>query len=176
VAVLQFGCPFCGAVSEVDASQAGQQTICPACENLLLVPQAQDEAATGVEEVSIEELRRSLPTGPRKSSKTKLWQTAPDAGTAGKTPAIDADLPQPVAMPTKAAPTPATSTARTNDVVDLSWATDPIDTEDRAGGRAERVMRDERVRRRTISNAVMLVGSIVILVLALGALLYLSKR
>ena len=175
MAVLQFGCPFCGAVSEVDARQAGQQTICPACDNVLLVPHAQDEAATGVEEVSVEELRRSVPTSKRKGTKSKLWQTDPDTAAAVTNPAIDADLPQPVAMPSKPARAQSASTAGANEVVDL-WTVDTPVPENRSGGRAERVMRDERVRRRAISNEVMLIGSIVILVLALGALLYLSKR
>ncbi|HVU86047.1 MAG TPA: hypothetical protein VHD36_01920 [Pirellulales bacterium] len=174
MAVLQFGCPFCGAVSEVDASQAGQQTICPACDNVLLVPQAPDDTATGVEEVSVEELRRSVPTGKRKGTRTKLWQTTPETEAAGKSSAIDADLPQPAAMPTTS--TQSRSPSGANEVVDLFSQADAITPDDRSGRRAERVLHDERVRRRAISNAVMLVGSIVILVAALGVLLYLSKR
>ena len=71
---LQFGCPFCGAVSEVDASQAGQETVCPACDNVLMVPQAADSPAVGVEIVPVEELHRPASSSKPKVAKNKLWQ------------------------------------------------------------------------------------------------------
>jgi len=35
---IQFGCPYCTAVSQIDAAMAGQQVQCPACQEPLVVP------------------------------------------------------------------------------------------------------------------------------------------
>jgi hypothetical protein len=174
---FQFGCPFCGAVSEVDASQAGQETVCPACENVLLVPVAEDAPAVGVEIVSVEELKRSLPLSKPKAAKTKLWQKAPNTSSDAGSTSVEADLPQPIAPKPKSDPLAAKPRAQTaNEVVDISLAGDASATEMSFSERADRIVRDQRRQRREISNAVMLVGSIVILIGALAGLMWLSAR
>lgn len=176
MAVLQFGCPYCGAIAEVDADQAGQETVCPACNNAVVVPQSA-AADTGVEVVSLEELRRSVPASKPKAAKNKLWQKAPDA--SSRTPEVsplDAELPQPVSH-APSAKSPLTEPQPTGaEVVDLSLVGDETPVPASINHRAERVLRDQRLRRREISNAVMLVGSFAILLGALVGLLWLSSR
>jgi hypothetical protein len=174
---LQFGCPFCGAVSEVDASQAGQETVCPACENVLLVPVAEDAPAVGVEIVSVEELKRSLPSSKPKAAKTKLWQKAPNTGSSdGGSTSVEADLPQPIAPKPKSDPMAAPRRHSNIDVVDLSLEGNAPAADDSFSERADRIVRGQRRQRRAISNAVMLVGSIMILIGALAGLMWLSGR
>jgi hypothetical protein len=174
VPALQFGCPFCGAVSEVDASQAGQETVCPACDNVLLVPQAADSPATGVEIVPVEELHHPARTGKPKPTKNKLWQKRSAAAEAQSLP-VEADLPQQVITRPAVDPLSPKSLPR-SDVVDLSSDGEGSGFGPDVSHRAERVVRDERERRRAISNAVMLVGSIAILIGALAGLMWLSGK
>ncbi len=171
---LQFGCPFCGAVSEVDASQAGQETVCPACDNVLLVPQAADAPATGVEIVPVEELHAPVRPSKPKVAKNKLWQKHTGAAETKSSP-VEADLPQQVITSPAVDPLAPKSLPR-SDVVDLSSDDEEAGFGPDASRRAERVVRDERQRRRAISNAVMLVGSIVILISAMAGLMWLSKK
>ena len=63
-----------------------------------------------------------------------------------------------------------------NDVVDLSSDAEQSGFGPDVSHRAERVVLDQRECRRTISNAVMLVGSIIILIGALAGLMWLSGK
>jgi hypothetical protein len=40
---MQFACPLCAGLFEVDSDLVGQQVICPTCEGLVLVPEVDDE-------------------------------------------------------------------------------------------------------------------------------------
>ena len=80
MSVIQFGCPFCGAVSEVDADRVGQETSCPACASVLVVPQAEPAAPDwqvfeAVDDPAAEGAATTK-AGSRRN-KPKLWQTSP---------------------------------------------------------------------------------------------------
>jgi hypothetical protein len=186
VSVIQFGCPFCGAVSEVEVGREGQETSCPACASVLVVPHA-EPAIRDVPGVSPFEESAPAPASTKKSrpqsGKPKLWQPAkrPDAS-AGSESLLSSELPQPLAPPEPqddmsplAAPAP-----RENLIVDLS-STSSLDDDGPLGGvsyrrPASKVAREERQRRRTVSNAIMLIGSMIVLFAALAGLMYLTGK
>ena len=67
-----------------------------------------------------------------------------------------------------------------NPVVDLT-SESPLDRDAPCGGvsygrRANSIAREERQRRRTISNAIMLIGSMVVLFAALAVLMYMTRK
>ncbi|HEY1599584.1 MAG TPA: hypothetical protein VGG64_08285 [Pirellulales bacterium] len=186
MSVIQFGCPFCGAVSEVEAGWAGQETSCPACASVLIVPHA-EPVVTDMLGVSPFEPPTPAPAPTKKarprSGKPKLWQAAPRPDAASDTESLrSSELPQPLTAPEPqgqihplAAPVP-----QENLVVDLSSVSSP-DDQGPLGGvsyqrRASKVAREERQRRRTVSNAIMLIGSMIVLFAALAGLMYLTGK
>ena len=115
-----------------------------------------------------------VPPSKPKVAKNKLWQKHTGAAETKSSP-VEADLPQQVITSPAVDPLAPKSLPR-SDVVDLSSDDEEAGFGPDASRRAERVVRDERQRRRAISNAVMLVGSIVILISAMAGLMWLSKK
>ena len=178
VSFLRFGCPFCGAVSEVDADQAGAEVACPACGGALVVPQAQEAAAELPSDVSfldsakVETIRNSLAGGQPRAAKAKLWQKPAGIATGDRElPPSAPELPQPLSP---ALHKPLSQTAGSQ-VVDLSSAANEDGYGESVSPRVEGLVRHARQQRRVVSNAVMLVGSIAILIGALLGLMALGR-
>jgi hypothetical protein len=180
VSVIQFGCPFCGAVAEVDADQAGQETVCPACESPLVVPEPESPTLDGddagpLADPPTKKAARPKPSAPR--SKPKLWQAPPPPEASGASGVPSPELPQPV---TPRAPDPDADLFAASPLDDplggLAEAS-PLGFEEPVTGapysrRASEIARQELERRRFWSNVVMLAASIIILFGVLGGLMY----
>jgi hypothetical protein len=178
VSGIQFGCPFCGAVAEVDVDCAGQEIHCPACEGPLVVPQPENPGPIEETPPSRQPSKKTAaPKTAGKPTKPKLWQTAsrPD----GRAPAAPSpELPQPVAPH---------GPEQDEDLISrLSPQDDPLRSLSDAslvdfdeptaarpyGRRGSTLAREELARRRFVSNMVMLAASIVILFGVLAGLMY----
>jgi hypothetical protein len=181
VTFIQFGCPFCGAVAEVDASLAGLETVCPACESVLVVPQPETMPLAGGDPAPLapsEEPASIAPAGspPAKSGKVKLWQTSPRPGTGGGTTPPQPPAPLSLAPDLLAEPEESTDPLSPfGGPLDNIAASSPL-IRTRYGRSANDIARQERERRRFWSNAIMLVGSVTILCVALAVLMYLTGK
>jgi hypothetical protein len=181
VPVVQFGCPFCGAVAEVDAGLAGQETVCPACECVLIVPHPEaapldggDSAPTAPREHSAPDAAAGSPKA--KSAKAKLWQAASRPAAGADATRSQSVTGLPAAPDLLAEPEePADPFSPFGGPLDNIAASSPL-ARTRYGRSASDIARQERERRRFWSNAVMLVGSVTILCLALAVLMYLTGK
>jgi hypothetical protein len=181
VSVIQFGCPFCGAVAEVDADRAGEETVCPACECLLVIPVPESPAPDAAAAEPLAEPPATKQTSPKPSaqrSKPKLWQTSSRPEATGAAASSSPELPQPFAPQSSkrdAELLPA-SAPLVDPLSDFPGAS-PLDLDEPAAGkpygrRATAIAREELQRRRFWSNVIMLVGSIIILFGVLAGLMY----
>ncbi len=174
MSAIQFGCPFCGALAEVDADMAGLETACPACESVLVVPMPADAAP----DRTTASARSNAATSPEKKpaprpAKAKLWQTIARPGSGETTQAPPAATDQ---RPPQSEPVDLEEIYR-----DLSGgeSAGPL-----AGRQAEaryvrstrEIARAEAVRRRAWVNGAMLVVSMTLLVAALAVLMYLTSK
>jgi len=162
----------------VDAAQAGSEVACPACGGRLVVPQLDDQSGelpSDISSLDMAEIELILPAAasskPR-SAKAKLWQKPTGSMAAdGELPPAAPELPKPLS-PAIFAPSPA---AADGQVVDLSTVSEDDTPALPYTGRAEAIARQAQQQRRLVSNAVMLAGSIAILIGALAALMYLAR-
>ena len=184
MSVIQFGCPFCGAVAEVDAGLAGQETACPACECVLLIPRPELPSVDLTTETSFP--GATSPSAardkrPPRQAKSKLWQTAPRAASGESESGSSSELP-PLLLPN-------TTEGDDHPFASQRAADDPLGSMPNAGSldptagfaevprdRRTRMSREEFQRRRAWSNAIMLAVSMLILFAALAGLMYLTGK
>lgn len=187
MASIQFGCPLCGAIAQIDGSMAGRQTNCPGCGAGVLVPAGQSTAA-GPPPI-IERPPRPGPPLPPVPSGTMAGQPPVVSGP----PPVAVSRPPPAAGPPPAIePPPAvepegadvpTAPGRPPDSAAAPGTPAPVEPADGSSRRTQspahpgavrRLTPEERALRRFRRNIVMASLGLAILMIALAVLLRLS--
>lgn len=195
---IQFGCPRCGAIAQIDASMAGRQSVCPGCGVPVIVPFAPPSAGATAPVMTGPPPVSSAPPGSVFGRPTSVFadrSIPPAAGAAAtvgppirETPPVVAPthlpstgasrpavpLPPPPIMPVPAASRPLRpGAAALQPIPSVKGTSGSLEsTQTDAQPLAVRSLsREERLQRRFQRNLIMAMLGITILVIAMAILL-----
>ncbi|MBI2824277.1 MAG: hypothetical protein HYX69_06285 [Planctomycetia bacterium] len=183
MAAIQFACPMCGAVAEVDASLAGAEAACPACQCVLVVPAAPVELPSELPSDSASSSAGRTDLRP-KSGKPRLWSRPGGEASSRSKSRTPPPLPESIAQPGIGEPPPEDQAAQPSPatVVDLADISIDAPLYGRAGigarGRTAGGLgsAEDRAQKRVWANAIMFATAATIVLAALAALVYLTGR
>lgn len=170
---VQFSCPHCRGMFQVDSGMAGQQVACPHCRGLLVVPAAGGYPGPAPVPPLLQSPSQVQPVQPTPVQPTPVQPTASASRSSG-----ESGRPGPLPMSPKAparVSAPAASSMAPASVADGPIRLrEPVKTVARGDDEVElrRLTPEERARRKMIKNVVLWGLGFVIIAITLVALLF----